>query len=69
MVSMVTIVVALASRADFTFLDEPVSGLDVVAREQFYRLLLEEFTETGRTFVVSTHMMEEAADPGKYCFS
>ena len=62
MVSMVTIIVALASKADFTFLDEPVSGLDVVAREQFYRILLEEFTETGRTFVVSTHIMEEAAD-------
>ena len=62
MLSMVTIIVALASKADFTFLDEPVSGLDVVAREQFYRILLEEFTETGRTFVVSTHIMEEAAD-------
>ena len=62
MVSMVTIIVALASKADFTFLDEPVSGLDVVAREQFYRILLGEFTETGRTFVVSTHIMEEAAD-------
>ena len=62
MVSMVTIIVALASKADFTFLDEPVSGLDVVAREQFYRILLDEFTETGRTFVISTHIMEEAAD-------
>ena len=62
MASMLTIVVALASKADFTFLDEPVSGLDVVAREQFYRLLVDEFTETGRTFVISSHIMEEAAD-------
>ena len=62
MLSMVTIIVALASKADFTFLDEPVSGLDVVAREAFYRLLLEEFTETERTFVISTHIIEEAAD-------
>ena len=46
MLSMLSIVLALASKADFTFLDEPVSGLDVVAREQFYRLLLEEFTES-----------------------
>ena len=59
---MVTIVVALASKAEFTFLDEPVAGLDVVARERFYELLLEEFTETGRTFVVSTHIIEEAAE-------
>lgn len=27
MLSMVTIIVALASKADFTFLDEPVSGV------------------------------------------
>jgi len=62
MMSMVTIIVALASKAEFTFLDEPVAGLDVVAREKFYRLLMEEYLETGRTFVVSTHIIEEAAD-------
>lgn len=62
MLSMVTIIVAMASKAEFTFLDEPVAGLDVVAREKFYSLLLEEFTQTGRTFVVSTHIIEEAAD-------
>ena len=62
MMSMVTVIVALASKAPFTFLDEPVAGLDVVAREQFYRILIDEFTETGRTFVISTHIIEEAAD-------
>ena len=62
MLSMVTIIVAMASKAAFTFLDEPVAGLDVVAREQFYKLLIEEYTETGRTFVLSTHIIEEAAD-------
>ena len=62
MLSMVTIIVALASKAEFTFLDEPVAGLDVVAREQFYKLLLDEYSETGRTFVISTHIIEEAAD-------
>lgn len=62
MASMLTIVTALASKAEYTFLDEPVAGLDVVAREQFYRLLVEEFTESGRTFVVSTHIIEEASD-------
>ena len=59
--SMVTIVLALASRAPFTILDEPVAGLDVVARERFYQLLLEDYAETNRTFVVSTHIIEEAA--------
>ena len=62
MLSMVTIVVALASKAEFTFMDEPVAGVDVVMRDQFYRILLEEFAESGRTFVISTHIIEEAAD-------
>ena len=59
MMSMVTITLALASRAPFTFLDEPVAGLDVVARERFYQLLLEDYGETSRTFVVSTHILDE----------
>ena len=62
MLSMVTIIVAMASKAEFTFLDEPVAGLDVVARDQFYKLLLEEYSASGRTFVISTHIIEEAAD-------
>ena len=59
--SMVTILIALASRAPITILDEPAAGLDVVMRERFYQLLLEDFAQTGRTFIVSTHIIEEAA--------
>jgi len=61
MMSMVTIIIALASRAPITMMDEPVAGLDVVAREQFYDLLLQDYAETQRTFIVSTHIIEEAA--------
>ena len=59
--SMVTILIALASCAPVTILDEPVAGLDVVMRERFYQLLLEDFSKTNRTFIVSTHIIEEAA--------
>ncbi len=62
MLSAVTIVVGLASKAPITFLDEPVAGLDVFMRDKFYRLLLEEYGETERTFVVSTHIIDEAAN-------
>ncbi len=61
MVSAVTIIIALASKADITILDEPVAGLDVVAREQFYKLVIDEYAKTGRTFIISTHIIEEAA--------
>ena len=62
MLSMVTIIVALASKAEYTFLDEPVAGLDVVARDDFYRLLIDEYAESGRTFIISTHIIDEASD-------
>lgn len=59
--SCVSIIVALASGAEYTFLDEPVAGLDVLMRERFYRVLLDEYAASGRTFVISTHIIEEAA--------
>ena len=52
MLSMVTIIVALCSKAAYTFLDEPVAGLRT----------LEEYSSSGRTFIISTHIIEEAAD-------
>ena len=61
MLSMVTIIIALASKAEFTMLDEPVAGLDVFMREKFYQLVLDEYTQTGRTFVISTHIIDEAS--------
>lgn len=60
--SMVTILIALASRSPITILDEPVAGLDVVMRERFYQLLLADYAETNRTFIISTHIIEEAAN-------
>jgi ABC-2 type transport system ATP-binding protein len=62
MLSALTIVIALASKAPITFLDEPVAGLDVFMRDKFYRLLLEEYNNSDRTFVVSTHIIDEAAN-------
>ncbi len=62
MLSAVTIVIALASKSPMTFLDEPVAGLDVFMRDKFYKLLVEEFIETERTFVVSTHIIDEASN-------
>lgn len=59
--SMVTITAALASKAPVTILDEPAAGLDVIMREKFYHMLLEEYAATGRTFLVSTHIIEEAS--------
>ena len=54
--------VGLASRARLTMFDEPSLGLDAVMRERFYDQLLEERrNHPERTFVVSTHLIDEVA--------
>jgi ABC-2 type transport system ATP-binding protein len=43
-------------------LDEPSSGLDPVARQQFWQLIRDEKQRSGMTVVVTTHLMTEAED-------
>ncbi|MFW0112053.1 ATP-binding cassette domain-containing protein [Rothia sp. P5766] len=57
--SALGIAVALASRADLTLMDEPYTGLDPVARALFYDRLLEDFSAHPRTFIISTHLLDE----------
>lgn len=59
--SAIGVIVGLASRAELTFLDEPYAGLDAVARQRFYDLLLEDYVTHPRTVVLSTHLIDEAA--------
>ena len=60
--SAVGIVIGLAARAELTLFDEPYAGLDPVGRQLFYDRLLADFAEHPRTVVLSTHLVDEAAD-------
>ena len=44
------------------FFDEPVLGLDAHHRDLFYRELINRYSEKPTTYIISTHLIEEAAD-------
>jgi ABC-2 type transport system ATP-binding protein len=60
--SAVGIIIGLAARAEVTLFDEPYAGLDAVARQVFYDRLLADYAEHPRTVLLSTHLIDEAAD-------
>jgi ABC-2 type transport system ATP-binding protein len=55
-------VCAVATRAELTMLDEITLGMDVSVRKDVYEILLRDFSEHPRTFIVSSHLFGEAED-------
>jgi ribosome-dependent ATPase len=53
--------VAIVHEPEMLILDEPTSGVDPIARDQFWQLLIELSRKDGVTIFVSTHFMNEAA--------
>ncbi len=60
--SALGIVIGLAAQAEITLFDEPYAGLDAVARQLFYDRLLASYAQRPSTIVLSTHLIDEAAD-------
>lgn len=60
--SIYKIIIALSCNAEIILLDEPVLGLDANHRELFYKELIKVYSEKPRTFVLSTHLIEEVAN-------
>ena len=55
-----SLAVAVIHEPELLILDEPTSGVDPVARDGFWQLLLELSRKQGVTIFVSTHFMNEA---------
>jgi ABC-2 type transport system ATP-binding protein len=59
--SALAVTIALASHAQYTFLDEPYLGMDATAREVFYEELAVTQAQDQRTFLMSSHLIDECA--------
>lgn len=62
------LIIALCVPVDYVLLDEPVLGLDANHRELFYQELIETYSDHPRTFVISTHLIEEIANLIEHVF-
>jgi len=56
-----SLAVALIQEPELLILDEPTSGVDPLARDHFWHLLLELARDRGVTIFISTHFMNEAS--------
>jgi len=56
-----SLAVAIVHKPDLLILDEPTSGVDPLARDQFWDLLIGLSRDPGMTIFVSTHFMNEAS--------
>ena len=55
-----SLAVAMVHEPELLILDEPTSGVDPVARDAFWRLMIELARRDGVTIFISTHFMNEA---------
>jgi len=60
--SIMKLIIALAVDVDYVFLDEPTLGLDANHRRLFYNALLDSYAKRPRSFVISTHLIEEVSN-------
>jgi ABC-2 type transport system ATP-binding protein len=59
--SILKLILTLASNAPVIIFDEPVLGLDANHRDLFYKELIVHATKSAPTVILSTHLIEEAA--------
>ena len=60
--SIFKVIIALSVNTPYVLLDEPVLGLDANHRNLFYQVLLEKYSNSPCTIVISTHLIEEVSN-------
>ncbi|TVY03924.1 ABC transporter ATP-binding protein [Paenibacillus cremeus] len=59
MKALLSIILALSTRAKLILLDEPTNGLDVIVKKQIMQLLIEEVSERQIALLISSHHLQE----------
>ena len=59
MQTKLALVLAVSHDSELLLLDEPLSGLDPIAREEFLDGVLRTICERGQTVLISTHMLDD----------
>lgn len=59
MVAQLHLALIMAIDADLLILDEPTLGLDILYRKSFYETLLNDYFDSERTIIITTHQVEE----------
>jgi ABC-2 type transport system ATP-binding protein len=60
--SIFKVIIALSVNTPYVLLDEPVLGLDANHRDVFYKQLIERYSNSPATYVISTHLIEEVSN-------
>ncbi len=57
--AQLALTLAIAKRPELLILDEPVAGLDPLARREFLQVLMEDVAEHGASVVLSSHLVAD----------
>src|SRR5690554_5091851 len=62
MKSTFNMIIGLSARCPLTIFDEPTTGMDAAVRKDFYRALLKDYIAHPRSFIISSHHLDEIED-------